>query len=394
MLTQYIESLIAFVAVILVASLVVTILTQMFVAVFNLRGKNLAWGLKSLFDELHPGHGDVTREIVAKILKHPLIARTNRRFASVIRLEELKKLLELLQAKPEVAGLSAEAQKWLDEFLAFDEKMLEKRLAELPAGVQNTVGENLRKAHKLLRDHLDSARTRLLELDEWFDNMSDRLSERFTLTSRIVSVSAALIVVLPFQFDSIRIMEQVYSDSELRSRIIANTDLILERSEMVLGERNIFDLAMDSLRAAYPDLPVPTNSFTNRQSAVSWLQSSAPDTLPFDTLTTAYDRYYTIVTKEKLDYLGNQALELKELLASLGLNLTPAHGFTEWDKWTWKEVAGMLISIGLLSLGAPFWFNILKNVVNLRSKVMREEEQEKLMRKLAGDFPALKQKLG
>ena len=392
MLTQYIESLIAFVAVILVASLIVTIMTQMIVAAFNLRGRNLFWGLKSLFEELKPSSNGEADEIIKTILTHPLIARTKKRYAPVIRLDELKSLLEKLKtSEPHDANLSEQAKKWLDEFMALDEKKLEQQLRELPQVVDRLAGDNIRSAHKAIRARINSARDKLLELDQWFDNMTDRLSERFTLTSRIVSISAAVLIVVPFQFDSIRIMEQVYSDSDLRARIIANTDLILERSEMVLGQRSVFDLAMDSVRVTYSGLPTPETMFTNRQSAVSWLQNNVPAGIAYDSLETSYDHYYAIVTREKLDYLGNQTLELKELLASLGLNLTPAHGFTEWGKWTWKEVAGMLISIGLLSLGAPFWFNILKNLVNLRSKVMQEEEREKLQRKIAGSMPALQQ---
>jgi hypothetical protein len=38
---------------------------------------------------------------------------------------------------------------------------------------------------------------------------------------------------------------------------------------------------------------------------------------------------------------------------------------------------GALISIVLMSLGAPFWFNTLKNLVNLRSIVAKREEDER-----------------
>jgi hypothetical protein len=42
-------------------------------------------------------------------------------------------------------------------------------------------------------------------------------------------------------------------------------------------------------------------------------------------------------------------------------------------------VVGVLFSIGLLSLGAPFWYSLLKNLVNLRSQVAQNisSEQEK-----------------
>src|SRR4029079_3355310 len=39
--------------------------------------------------------------------------------------------------------------------------------------------------------------------------------------------------------------------------------------------------------------------------------------------------------------------------------------------------AGLLVSILLLSLGAPFWFNALKNLVELRSVIAKKEQNER-----------------
>jgi hypothetical protein len=37
----------------------------------------------------------------------------------------------------------------------------------------------------------------------------------------------------------------------------------------------------------------------------------------------------------------------------------------------------MLFSVGLLSLGAPFWYNALKNLTSLRSTVAQNISKEK-----------------
>jgi hypothetical protein len=42
----------------------------------------------------------------------------------------------------------------------------------------------------------------------------------------------------------------------------------------------------------------------------------------------------------------------------------------------WTSIPGMLLSVVLLSLGAPFWFMVLKNLISLRSVVARKEQQE------------------
>jgi hypothetical protein len=48
--------------------------------------------------------------------------------------------------------------------------------------------------------------------------------------------------------------------------------------------------------------------------------------------------------------------------------------------WEFSKILGILITIILLSLGAPFWFNVLKNLTNLRTRLMQNEEQERLKR--------------
>jgi len=42
----------------------------------------------------------------------------------------------------------------------------------------------------------------------------------------------------------------------------------------------------------------------------------------------------------------------------------------------WKNVAGVIITVLLLSLGAPFWFNMLKSVVNLRDVLSKDGAKE------------------
>lgn len=41
-----------------------------------------------------------------------------------------------------------------------------------------------------------------------------------------------------------------------------------------------------------------------------------------------------------------------------------------------KLVPDILVMAALLSLGAPFWYNILKNLVNLRSQVAQKQQEE------------------
>src|SRR5207249_6182639 len=84
--------------------------------------------------------------------------------------------------------------------------------------------------------------------------------------------------------------------------------------------------------------------------------------------------------KEKAgDYVA-----VKTDLDKTGFDLFPKGDKGRWEKGWWpdcaKHIWGILFSAGLLSLGAPFWYNMLKNFVNLRSQVAQNissEEKQK-----------------
>jgi hypothetical protein len=44
--------------------------------------------------------------------------------------------------------------------------------------------------------------------------------------------------------------------------------------------------------------------------------------------------------------------------------------------WTWSGLIGVLATAGLLSLGAPFWFNALKTLTNLRPAIAAKQDAQ------------------
>ncbi|WP_310475439.1 hypothetical protein, partial [Sandarakinorhabdus sp.] len=74
-----------------------------------------------------------------------------------------------------------------------------------------------------------------------------------------------------------------------------------------------------------------------------------------------------------------QAMELK-------LVQWPESPADWWDNWKADPLAillqlvGMLLSAALLSLGAPFWYEMLANLIKLRSTMARKEEAGRLER--------------
>ena len=59
--------------------------------------------------------------------------------------------------------------------------------------------------------------------------------------------------------------------------------------------------------------------------------------------------------------------------ADLGLIKLPYPVLVEPEKWPWP---GLLLSWVLVSLGAPFWYDVLKNAMGLRSSLAQKDDKD------------------
>jgi hypothetical protein len=51
----------------------------------------------------------------------------------------------------------------------------------------------------------------------------------------------------------------------------------------------------------------------------------------------------------------------------------------------WRKAPGMLLAVLLISLGAPFWYNALKDLLKLRSTLAQKDDVQRAQRQAAGD---------
>ena len=169
------DSVLAFSAVMLGVSLIITVLVQALSRVMNLRGQTLAGGLVVLFEQakIHP---ERAAELADKILRHPLISDAKSTFgrsgpylqASAIRKEELIRIL----THTNELGL------------------------ELPPEV---------------KDRLDRA---VKIVEDWFDAQMDRISQKFANNTRIVTVVVSFIIAFGLHLDASVLLTRMFSDTE------------------------------------------------------------------------------------------------------------------------------------------------------------------------------------
>jgi hypothetical protein len=122
---------------------------------------------------------------------------------------------------------------------------------------------------------------------------------------------------------------------------------------------------MDNLKknATGSNLPA-TPDFASYTEAANWLKSNHQEALD--------PRYQQAV----LAALQQHAADINRQLIQGGVHLIPTP-YSLWPLFTGlRNLLGILISAAFLSLGAPFWFNSLKGMSNLRSVLATNEKKE------------------
>lgn len=352
------DILIGFTLIMLIMSMAVTILTQLVGSgLFNLRGRALKIGIARLLALLDRGlTPEEGMRIADHILRNPLVGQSmligsRHRLAEVVHREELVKLVLDFAAHDDAE--KADPQNTADEA-----GLRAKVLRSLKANGIDNPGEILRQVRNALIDLektspelSHSARLNiailhfagsefLSKVNSWFDQTIDRVSDAFTVRIRFVTACVALLLALALQLDSVGLINRLSVDDDLRRQLVA----------VATQDPARFDPA----RRVLP-------------SAIDQEDQVKQPTL-----------------KEALKEIEDAGFgELREF----GLVAFPG-SWDEWaEKWTeggkggwFRTLFGILLSAALLSLGAPFWYAILRDLLKLRSLIARKDDAERVER--------------
>jgi hypothetical protein len=318
-----VDVLIGLTVVMLLASLIVTVLTQFITSVCNSRGRHLLHGVADLLQQVAPGvEREAAGKISAAVLTHPMIRAAGGRYGDVIQRGELTKILLELAAGNGPQKLEAGARQQLvkalkdsgiDDPLAALQKVTQV-LLELETS-RPELASNVRQTMALL----DGAKSAFVaRVNAWFDQTIDRVADRFTFTTRGVTFVMGMLLAFVVQLDTPLLVNRLASDPQLRASLV-------------------------------------------QQSVALDLQQHELDKIPSEKRNQLFDK-----------------------LASAELVSVPA-SVAEWRaNWSGDGLhpnpMGVLLSAVLLSFGAPFWYNALKNLLQLRSILAQKDDDQRAQR--------------
>jgi len=414
-------TLIGFAVVMLVVSLLITIVTQMVSSLLGLRGKNLADALEVMMVKIAPViPNDQVRQLVREILTHPVISdstmsmvtrwwdrlpllswlRQRWKMASAIRPDELYDILKAIKRDAPSALESASAvapalRTWeqaaatvIDQLDATAPAGTKAAVAAVTNRIETIVGDDIGQAEELIQHYATATDAAFVNLEKWFNSAQDRAQQWFTLHTRWITIAAAFVAAFVLQLDTIDLLKRISTDSDLRTKLVAASGTIQQQADKVLkdDQRTIIDQGLHKaviakLAVTYKSLPDLDHEgdFATMDEAKTWLSQKLASNNEKDSIIANYER---LVNAARLEaYLAT----MQKLVGATGIDLLPSpypltlspgwtrhhwlpHLFVTNGEWSWpkRRLLGILLSAALLSLGAPFWYNILKSLTNLR----------------------------
>ncbi|MBU6408804.1 MAG: hypothetical protein KGR98_00320 [Verrucomicrobia bacterium] len=435
---QQLDTLIGFVVVMSVASLLITLITQMICSLLGLRGSNLADGLEAMLHKMDPAlDAQARKELIDHVLTRPMLSdsmlsmsesawdgiplagwlRKRWKRASAIRPEEL------LEALQEIAGATpVEAAARLAELSKAAPQPLPMKIAALralsalclPAPAANaasTAQTPRTQAAAPVASPNDADSIAEGNLKKWFNSAQNRAQQWFAVHARFWTITASIFMAFLLQLDTFQLIARLSNDPSDRARLIQFSQAALQKkADEVFGNTlsatAIYREAIDRLKtdtnvAGIAGIqPVPPDlKFGTQAAAESWLEDQARAShLDTGEVLAAFRSAVQTVTVENYNRAGGDFARLTDAFAQTGVELMPepyprvfAEGWTFWSwpwKWHWSgewswppgHLFGIMATAALLSLGAPFWFNLLKSLANLRPLLADQIEQDKQLK--------------
>jgi hypothetical protein len=395
---QQIDTAIAFAVVMLMLSLLVTAVVQSISALTDLRGRNLASGLQNLLQQIEPEFrkpladgSTIAKHLAAIVVRHPAIAHAGTRAKAVSQGELVRVLRDL--------GSDFPAARIDDAAKAQLQGLLEARVPGATATVSmaHVVAEQLGSKYPALKDDIkaevDTAFATVSKLEDqvsqWFDTIMDRLSDIFTRTTRVITVGISVALVLTLQIDSGEILRQISHSPELRAKLTAMSDSALLQADKLFDNGERATAAMVEVKKIHSNRtedaqivaalekvpPHLTRCLDGRNSLVEKTKNLVNAGL----LLEEFDKACQDRTRQAMGSAYDEIRGLRTDLEKTDLRIVPMEVgqhrvFDSLGDWCAayrvpRHLAGTLVSVLLLSLGAPFWYNALRQLANLKPAI-------------------------
>lgn len=297
------ETVIGVIFVYLLLSILCTSANEWVSAMTRRRGEMLRKGIRQILENQKIGNAGDTDEFLKEFYAHPLIAS----------LKHDKNHPAYIAPRTFVAvitDLLTAAKPGSVDFADF-----ENGAKALPDG-------NVKKSLLALIQRSNQNFEKVqLSVEGWFNDAMDRVNGWYKRRTQLWTIIIALFLVLVANANTIEIVKKFSSDPVLRSAVVEEAKVRAQKPRPTIS-------------VEYKNEDDPTNPTITKNEG-------------------------TQLSEKEMDLLG-------QTLGWHGDVFHDANNKTwPWTKWL-ERVIGWLLTLLAISLGAPFWFDILNKIVNIR----------------------------
>jgi hypothetical protein len=185
-------------------------------------------------------------------------------------------------------------------------------------------------------------------IENWFNNSMDRLSGWYKRRAQTLAFIIGLTLAILLNVDSMQIVTQLWRDPSIRDALSAQADAIVNQNPAGNPTPDVGQLLALNEQIRQINIPI---------GWIGTVQSTNPNGAVL--IGDGTEKLCTLAPQSGVDLFGF-------FLADHCYPLINTPQFNDLTGWLLK-VLGLLITAVAAAQGAPFWFDILKNLVNVRS---------------------------
>jgi hypothetical protein len=205
-------------------------------------------------------------------------------------------------------------------------------------------------------------------LENWFDETMERATGWYKKHTQVILFFIGLVIAIVFNVDTIKIVGKLQKDPKLREQIVQQADAFLKAhpdlDKELLAQKAEYDSLLKNIK---PGIPVADSIRKTK------LKDSL-DLVKYQTLTAMRD---TLL--HQADSLLNNDLKKTNGLLGAGLGSYEC-SFCDLGCF-FKSLLGWIITALAISLGAPFWFDLLNKLMKLRNSATSSSSVDKQQEK-------------
>jgi hypothetical protein len=185
-------------------------------------------------------------------------------------------------------------------------------------------------------------------LEDWFNNSMDRLSGWYKRRAQTLAFIIGISIAVLLNVDSLQIATQLWRDPSVRQALAAQADAIVQQNPNGFPNPDAGQLLALNMQINQLNIPV------------GWIGTVLPtDPNGAVPIGDGTEKLCTLTPHSNIELFGiHWGLQCYPIIN------TPQ--FNDLTGWLIK-LFGLLVTGLAAAQGAPFWFDILKNVVNVRS---------------------------